>query len=96
MTTFNLFLPFLDQVMRADLGDNWKENFANFNMKPFAAASIGQVHRATLPDGTLVAVKVQYPGVAKSIESDIKNLLTLIVFRSYCKATSRQTQTLLQ
>jgi len=68
----------LEQVMRADLGDNWKDNFGSFSMKPFAAASIGQVHRATLPDGTVVAVKVQYPGVAKSIESDIRNLLTLM------------------
>lgn len=68
----------LEQVMRADLGDNWKDNFGSFSMKPFAAASIGQVHRATLPDGTMVAVKVQYPGVAKSIESDIRNLLTLM------------------
>merc|ERR1719427_708476 len=68
----------LEQVMRADLGDNWKDNFGSFSMKPFAAASIGQVHRATLPDGTEVAVKVQYPGVAKSIESDIRNLMSLI------------------
>merc|ERR1719264_2217974 len=61
-----------------DLGDNWKDNFGSFSMKPFAAASIGQVHRASLPDGTEVAVKVQYPGVAKSIDSDIRNLLTLM------------------
>ena len=68
----------LEQVMRGDLGDDWKQNFGSFSMKPFAAASIGQVHRATLPDGTEVAVKVQYPGVAKSIDSDIRNLLTLM------------------
>ena len=68
----------LEQVMRGDLGDNWKDNFGSFSMKPFAAASIGQVHRASLPDGTEVAVKVQYPGVAKSIDSDIRNLLTLM------------------
>jgi len=68
----------LEQVMRGDLGDNWKDNFGSFSMKPFAAASIGQVHRASLQDGTEVAVKVQYPGVAKSIDSDIRNLLTLM------------------
>lgn len=44
-------------------------------MKPFAAASIGQVHEATIKDGTRVAVKVQYPGVADSIKSDIDNLV---------------------
>ena len=68
----------LEQVMRGELGEDWKDQFANFSMKPFAAASIGQVHRATLLDGTEVAVKVQYPGVAKSIDSDIRNLLTLM------------------
>jgi len=68
----------LEQVMRGELGEDWKDKFGNFSMKPFAAASIGQVHRATLLDGTEVAVKVQYPGVAKSIDSDIRNLLTLM------------------
>ena len=68
----------LEQVMKGDLGPNWKDNFGSFSMKPFAAASIGQVHRAILRDGTEVAVKVQYPGVAKSIDSDIRNLMTLM------------------
>ena len=68
----------LEQVMKGDLGPNWKDNFDSFSMKPFAAASIGQVHRAILRDGTEVAVKVQYPGVAKSIDSDIRNLMTLM------------------
>jgi len=47
-------------------------------MKPFAAASIGQVHEATMKDGVRVAVKVQYPGVADSIKSDIDNLVAVM------------------
>jgi len=68
----------LDQVMTGDLGPDWESRFQSFDPKPFAAASIGQVHMATLLDGTQVAVKVQYPGVAKSIDSDIRNLMTLL------------------
>merc|ERR1712227_670375 len=60
------------------MGENWREKYLHFRTKPMAAASIGQVHYAELHDGTVVAVKVQYPGVAKSIESDIRNVLTLV------------------
>jgi len=60
--------------LSVELGTNWKDSFQNFNLKPFAAASIGQVHEAMI-DGTKVAVKVQYPGVADSIKSDIDNLV---------------------
>lgn len=66
------------QVLTEEFGSNWSENFSEFDQKPFAAASIGQVHRAVLKDGTVVAVKIQYPGVAKGIESDINNLLGLL------------------
>ncbi|XP_060853067.1 atypical kinase COQ8B, mitochondrial [Rhopalosiphum padi] len=65
----------LEKVLAKELGTNWKERFNTFNLKPFAAASIGQVHEATIKDGTRVAVKVQYPGVADSIKSDIDNLV---------------------
>lgn len=61
--------------MTTEFGLNWKDLFETFNLKPFAAASIGQVHEATMADGTRVAVKVQYPGVADSIKSDIDNLV---------------------
>lgn len=57
------------------MGSNWRDRFETFNLKPFAAASIGQVHEATIKDGLRVAVKVQYPGVADSIKSDIDNLV---------------------
>ncbi len=55
------------------LGDPLDELFADFEQKAFAAASIGQVHRATLHDGRAVAVKIQYPGVAEALESDMRN-----------------------
>lgn len=68
----------MEQVMRQELCDNWKDKFELFETKPFAAASIGQVHRGVLKDGTEVAIKIQYPGVADGIESDIKNLTSVL------------------
>ena len=70
----------LESQLTRELGDTWDERLggARFNATPVAAASIGQVHRATLPDGRDVAVKVQYPGVAESINSDLNNLRTLL------------------
>lgn len=62
------------KTIEKDLGAPIDELFASFEREPIAAASIGQVHRATLPDGRAVAVKVQYPGIAEAIESDMKNL----------------------
>jgi predicted unusual protein kinase regulating ubiquinone biosynthesis (AarF/ABC1/UbiB family) len=60
-------------VIEADLGRPPEELFAYFEPSPLAAASIGQVHAALLPDGTEVAVKVQYPGVAEAIRDDLDN-----------------------
>jgi predicted unusual protein kinase regulating ubiquinone biosynthesis (AarF/ABC1/UbiB family) len=54
------------------------ELFADIEKNAFAAASIGQVHRATLHDGRAVAVKIQYPGVAEALESDLRNMSTMI------------------
>ncbi|ODQ82047.1 hypothetical protein BABINDRAFT_165544 [Babjeviella inositovora NRRL Y-12698] len=70
----------LEKVMVAQLGNNWRERyFASFDDVPLAAASIGQVHNAvTLDDYTPVVVKVQYPGVIDSIDSDLNNLLMLL------------------
>lgn len=68
-----------DRVLTANLGADWKELFSDFEDIPLAAASIGQVHRATLKStGQEVAVKIQYPGVAKSIDSDLNNLSVLL------------------
>ncbi len=63
----------LDEVVQAELGAPAKEVFAWFSPTPLAAASIGQVHEARLTDGRRVAVKIQYPGVADAIESDLNN-----------------------
>ena len=75
----------LEVQMRAAFGDEWREKFggAGFEDEPIAAASIGQVHRARLPDGRLVAVKVQYPGVAQSIDSDLDNLKRLLTLANF-------------
>lgn len=61
------------QVIEAELGAPPETLFAEFNMEPFAAASMGQVHDATLHDGRKVVLKVQFPGVDKAIESDMRN-----------------------
>ncbi|CAI2725995.1 unnamed protein product [Schistosoma spindalis] len=66
------------KVLTSELGENWTEYVSDFEEKPFAAASIGQVHRATLKDGRIVAIKIQYPGIADSIDADINNLTSLL------------------
>lgn len=68
----------LNKVLAAQWGADWRGRFAQFGATPMAAASIGQVHRATLPDGRVVAVKVQYPGVADSIDADVDNVASLL------------------
>lgn len=68
----------LKKVLTAAWGHDWLKRFKSFNVRPIAAASIGQVHRAMLKDGRDVAIKVQYPGVAQSIDSDVANVTTLI------------------
>ncbi|GAA4762403.1 ABC1 kinase family protein [Novosphingobium ginsenosidimutans] len=68
----------LNQVLIGEWGKDWRKRFARFEATPIAAASIGQVHRATLPDGRVVAIKVQYPGVAASIDADVDNVATLL------------------
>lgn len=68
------------KCMSSEFGDDWRETyFETFDDRPFAAASIGQVHRAELrSNGMQVAVKIQYPGVARSIGSDIDNLVGML------------------
>jgi predicted unusual protein kinase regulating ubiquinone biosynthesis (AarF/ABC1/UbiB family) len=61
-------------VIEDDLGGEVSDHFASFEREAFAAASIGQVHRATTHEGEQVAVKVQYPGVAEAVEIDLRNL----------------------
>lgn len=68
----------LNSVLEGSLGLDWKTKFTAFNFKPIASASIGQVHQAFNDDGEKVAVKVQYPGIKKSINSDVDNVGTLL------------------
>jgi len=68
----------LQQVLAAQWGKDWRTRFRRFEPRPIAAASIGQVHRATTHDGRVLAIKVQYPGVRESIDSDVDNVATLL------------------
>ena len=68
----------LRQVLNATWGPDWLRQFKTFNVRPIAAASIGQVHRATRKNGREVASKVQYPGIARSIDSDVANVAALV------------------
>jgi len=68
----------LQQVMSQAYGEDWEEIFYGFEMQPLAAASIGQVHKATSPDGRSIVLKVQYPGVVGSIDSDVDNITSLL------------------
>ncbi|MEM6635132.1 MAG: AarF/ABC1/UbiB kinase family protein [Pseudomonadota bacterium] len=68
----------LKKVLTAAWGADWLKSFRKFDVRPIAAASIGQVHRAQTRDGRDIALKVQYPGVRSSIDSDISNLAALI------------------
>jgi predicted unusual protein kinase regulating ubiquinone biosynthesis (AarF/ABC1/UbiB family) len=62
------------QVLVQDLGPQWRDRFAEFDDKPAAAASIGQVHKARWQDGRLVAVKIQYPGAGRALLNDFTQL----------------------
>ena len=62
------------RVMGREYGKGWEDQFQNFDFEPIAAASIGQVHRVLTKDGRDLALKIQYPGVAKSINSDVDNM----------------------
>lgn len=68
----------LEKVLAAEWGVGWRAQFSSFGAQPIAAASIGQVHRAVLPDGRVLAIKVQYPGIARSIDADVDNVATLL------------------
>lgn len=74
------FMPFkqVESQMSNEFGPDWRSRFSYFEDKPFAAASIGQVHRAKTLDNKSVAVKIQYPGVAEGIDSDIDNLVSIM------------------
>ncbi|MFQ3194484.1 MAG: putative unusual protein kinase regulating ubiquinone biosynthesis (AarF/ABC1/UbiB family) [Colwellia sp.] len=66
------------KTLTASWSKDWHQQFSSFSFTPIASASIGQVHRATLKDGRQLAIKVQYPGVRESIDSDIDNVMNLL------------------
>mgnify|MGYP001141102848 CR=1 FL=1 len=73
------FMPLgqLAELLESQWGEGWEQRFSRFNFTPLAAASIGQVHEAVLKTGERLAIKVQYPGVARSIDSDVDNVAAL-------------------
>ena len=62
------------KVLAKELGENWRDNFASFEDKATASASIGQVHKAVWKDGRQVAVKIQYPGAAEALIADLNQI----------------------
>ena len=68
----------LQAVLAQQWGSDWRRRFQSFDATPIAAASIGQVHRAMTHDGHDLAIKVQYPGIAESIDADVDNVATLL------------------
>ncbi|OBS78600.1 hypothetical protein A6R68_19006 [Neotoma lepida] len=74
------FMPLkqMTKTLNNDLGPQWRDKLEYFEERPFAAASIGQVHLARLKGGREVAMKIQYPGVAQSINSDVNNLMAVL------------------
>jgi predicted unusual protein kinase regulating ubiquinone biosynthesis (AarF/ABC1/UbiB family) len=65
---------FVRRRMASELGPNWQSKFADFSHEASAAASLGQVHRGRLPDGTEVACKLQYPDMPSTVEADLRQL----------------------
>lgn len=72
---------FVRRRMQAELGPEWRTRFAEFDLTPAAAASLGQVHRATTLQGELVACKLQYPDMASAVEADLSQLNMLFSLR---------------
>jgi len=70
----------LINVLERNWGKEWQQNFQRFSFKPVAAASIGQVHKGLTKDNRELAIKIQYPGVKQSIDSDLDNVFSLLRF----------------
>jgi predicted unusual protein kinase regulating ubiquinone biosynthesis (AarF/ABC1/UbiB family) len=79
--------PFVKRRMIAELGQDWAARFAHFERDAAAAASLGQVHRARLADGTEVACKLQYPDMDSAVEADLRQLkLVFAIYERYDRA----------
>ncbi|MGF1475668.1 MAG: ABC1 kinase family protein [Geminicoccaceae bacterium] len=76
--------PFVRRRMASELGSDWRQRFDSFDLEAAHAASLGQVHRATLHDGRPVACKLQYPNIASAVEADLSQLqLIFSIYRRY-------------
>lgn len=81
--------PFVRRRMAGELGQDWQGRFADFSHSAAHAASLGQVHRAQLPDGQAVACKLQYPDMASVVDADLAQLkLIFALYERYDRAIS--------
>ena len=81
--------PFVKRRMANELGPDWEKKFRQFDHEASAAASLGQVHKATGHDGRKLAAKLQYPDMSSTVEADLRQLkLVLSVFERYDRAVS--------
>ncbi len=79
--------PFVKRRMKSELGDDWETKFKSFDRDAAAAASLGQVHKATAHDGTSLACKLQYPDMASAISADLNQLKIIFsIYESYDKS----------
>ncbi len=79
--------PFVRRRMKAELGPNWETKFASFEKEAAAAASLGQVHKATSHDGQILACKLQYPDMQSAIDTDLNQLKIIFsLYERYDKA----------
>ena len=83
--------PFVRRRMAAELGPDWQSRFQHFDLDAAAAASLGQVHRATAHDGQLLACKLQYPGIESAVEADLSQLRLMFgIYRRYERSINPQ------
>ena len=81
--------PFVRRRMMGELGPDWERRFRSFEHTAVRAASLGQVHRATAPDGSLLACKLQYPEMGSAVEADLRQLrLAMGLYERYDHAVS--------
>jgi predicted unusual protein kinase regulating ubiquinone biosynthesis (AarF/ABC1/UbiB family) len=79
--------PFVSRRMRTELGEGWLQKFSHFEREACAAASLGQVHKATALDGRPLAIKLQYPDMSSAVEADLSQLdMILGLYRTYDKS----------
>lgn len=79
--------PFVRRRMAAELGPDWQQRFQTFDLDAAAAASLGQVHKATLDDGRVLACKLQYPSIEAAVEADLAQLKVIFsIYRRWDKA----------